>query len=79
MENQELDENACTMLKANQINIVVFARLMIYGSRILHLNHVSHTKAAFIHLLGFLHKIRNIKLFFFIFDCKPCGEPVGML
>ena len=76
MENQELDENICTVLKENQINIVVFARLMIYGSRILHLNHVSHTMSAFIHLSGFLvSQNQNYEFAFFLFlTVKPFGE-----
>ena len=75
MDNQELDEKIKPILK------VVLGRLMIYGSRILHLNHVSHTKAAFIHLSGFLvSQKQNYEIAFFLFlTVRPCGEPVGTL
>ena len=76
MDNQELDEKIKPILK------VVLGRLMIYGSRILHLNHVSHTKAAFIHHSGFLvsqnQTYKNCVLFLFL-TVRPCGEPVGTL
>ena len=75
MDNQELDEKIKPIVK------VVLGRLMIYGSQILHLNHVSHTKAAFIHLSGFLvSQKQNYEIAFFLFlTVRPCGEPVGTL